>query len=363
MTFSPCPLDAWLEAQLPPGLQINFPQRLAQAQNLALQQTLQRANQHSPFYRAHLAHAPQIATVEELPLLPFTTAAHLVEWRKFLCLSQGAVARMVTLNTSGTTGPPKRLAFSEADLRRTVDFFRVGMSQVVRAGQTLLVLLPGAERPNGVSDLLRQALPDVHVHAGHPQATPETLREDMERCLPHALVAMPDQLQRLHHCCQNGSIQAACTRNLAHGGILASAGLLPPRLTRLLKQNLACLTLDHYGLTEAGYGGGVQCPAHDGYHLRELDILVEIIDIDSGRSLPPEQTGEVVITTLQREAMPLIRYRTGDVAALLPGPCVCASPLRRLGPIQGRLVREGTNFRILSLPKGALHAGLVQTSL
>lgn len=326
-------------------------QRLAVAQNQALHDTLTYARRHSPFYRDHLAAAPHIDRVEALPFLPFTTAAHLTEWRKFLCLSQGSVARMVTLNTSGTTGPPKRLAFSEADLQRTILFFRVGMSQIVHAGQSLLVLLPGAERPNGVSDLLRQALPQVHVHAGRPEATPRTLNEDLQHCLPHALVAMPEQLQRLHEAYRSAILTPAWIKNLPHGGIVSSAGLLPAQLAQLLQQDLHCLILDHYGLTESGYGGGVECPAHDGYHLRELDMLVEIVDIHTGQPLALGQKGEVIITTLQREAMPLIRYRTGDVAALLGGPCGCGSPLRRLGPVQGRLVRTGAEVQILSVPK------------
>ena len=76
--------------------------------------------------------------------LPFTTADDLARWEDFLCVSRGEVQRMVTLRTSGTTGSPKRLAFTEADLARTVDFFRVGMSQLVQPGQKLAVLLPGA---------------------------------------------------------------------------------------------------------------------------------------------------------------------------------------------------------------------------
>ena len=96
--------------------------------------------------------------------------------------------------------------------------------------------------------------------------------------------------------------------------------------------------LDHYGLTETCYGCALECPAHNGYHLRWLDVVVEIVDMDGDTVLPPGEVGEVVLTTL-REAMPLIRYRTGDVASLLPGPCACGSPLKRLGPVLGRIAR------------------------
>ena len=115
------------------------------------------------------------------------------------------------------------------------------------------------------------------------------------------------------------------------------------------------MVLDHYGLTETGYGGGVECTAHSGYHMRELDLLVEILDIGTGRPLPFLHEGEVTITTLTREGMPLIRYRTGDVAHMLPGPCPCGSPMPRLSAIRGRLRFDGDDYQVIAINKGAYH--------
>ena len=145
-------------------------------------------------------------------------------------------------------------------------------------------------------------------------------------------------------------------------GILASAEALDVDFRRALAQSWNCLVLDHYGLTETGYGCAVECPAADirrtdggasGHHIRTLDALVEIVDPDGDAVLPPGNVGEVVITTVNREAMPLIRYRTGDAASLVPGPCACGSPLPRLGPILGRIVRdEDGRTRIVRPGKG-----------
>jgi phenylacetate-CoA ligase len=96
----------------------------------------------------------------------------------------------------------------------------------------------------------------------------------------------------------------------------------------------------HYGMTETGLGGGVECAAMDGCHLREADLYVEVIDPESGRRLPPGTVGEIVVTTLTREAMPLVRYRTGDLGRLMDAPCPCGSVLRRLQPVHGRLCRR-----------------------
>jgi phenylacetate-coenzyme A ligase PaaK-like adenylate-forming protein len=111
-------------------------------------------------------------------------------------------------------------------------------------------------------------------------------------------------------------------------------------------------------MTEMGYGGGVECDAHDGYHLREADLFMEIVDPTTGRVLPDGVSGEVVVTTLTRRAMPLIRYRTGDQARLLPDYCPCGSTLRRLGKVQGRLTNGAALGPLTWLKMAALDEAL-----
>ena len=365
--FGSCPLDAWLARQCGAATSRDLPARLAQKQLHLLRSTLDQA-MRGAFYATRLqGYAFNLTTLEDLSHLPFTSAEDLRNWGDFLCVSQGDVQRMVTLHTSGTTGQPKRLAFTDADLARTRDFFAVGMSQLVRAGQRLAVLLPGAERPDGVADLLRQALgsagvevvtppPQVHMacqpygeNADLPQNDTkggEALARWLDQAEAHCLVAAPAQLANLLTW-----FPAAGPKNLV--GVLSSAEPLDAALGQSLRQHWQCEVLDHYGLTETAYGGAVECAAHNGFHVRELDVLIEIVDISGNKVLQHGQAGEVVITTLQREAMPLVRYRTGDVARILPGPCACGSPLRRLGPVLGRIERPvGASPRIVCPRKG-----------
>src|SRR6266446_9707042 len=89
-----------------------------------------------------------------------------------------------------------------------------------------------------------------------------------------------------------------------------------------------CMT---YASTEAATILAFECTHRRGYHVNEFDFYVEIADPDS------EGYGEIVLTTVNRRVMPLIRYRTGDVARWIPGPCPCGLPLRRLPPLRGRL--------------------------
>jgi phenylacetate-coenzyme A ligase PaaK-like adenylate-forming protein len=91
-------------------------------------------------------------------------------------------------------------------------------------------------------------------------------------------------------------------------------------------------------MTEMGLGGAVACAALDGYHIREADLLVEILDPATGKPVPDGSVGEVVFTTLTRKGMPLIRYRTGDLAAFATGICACGTMLKTLSAVRGRVV-------------------------
>jgi phenylacetate-coenzyme A ligase PaaK-like adenylate-forming protein len=86
-----------------------------------------------------------------------------------------------------------------------------------------------------------------------------------------------------------------------------------------------------------GFGGGVECEARQGYHMREADLLFEIVDPKTGAHLGEGEAGEVVFTTLTRRGMPLIRYRTGDLSRFLPGPCPCGTVLKTMAPVRGRI--------------------------
>ena len=81
----------------------------------------------------------------------------------------------------------------------------------------------------------------------------------------------------------------------------------------------------------------MECQARRGYHLREADLYLEIIDPINGRTVPEGEYGEVVFTTLTRRGMPLIRYRTGDISRFIPGDCPCGTVLRTLEKVRSRI--------------------------
>lgn len=111
-----------------------------------------------------------------------------------------------------------------------------------------------------------------------------------------------------------------------------------PEIVRTRIEQLGLEVFDHFGMTECGLGGALECGAHQGMHIRENDLFMEIIDA-CGRPVSDGSFGELVITTLTRRGMPLIRYRTGDRGRILQARCRCGSILRRL-EVAGRLEEQ-----------------------
>lgn len=293
--------------------------------------TLALVRSRSPFYRRHLAGMPEtIASLDELHQFPFTTSQDIRRNPlQFVCLPQGDIQRVVTLQTSGTSGEPKRIYFSAGDQERTIEFFGVGMSTLTEPGERVLVLLPG-ETPGSVGDLLRLGLgrlgriPLPYGPVRDPLHALETMHAQQADCL----VGSPTQVLGLARRWKPG--------RKAPRTLLLSTDYVPAALVRELENTWGCEVFNHYGTTEMGLGAAVECEAHRGYHLREADLYFEIVHPDSGEPLAEGEYGEVVFTTLTREGMPLIRYRMGDRSRFIPAECPCGANLRLLEKVRGR---------------------------
>lgn len=346
--FMRSPLDAWIA--LSTGIHGPDPAELRRWQAERLRAMAEWARLRSPFYAERLRGlaARPAANPARFPVLPFTTAEHLREHGEhMLCVSQGEVDRVVTLSTSGTTGRPKRLFFTGEDLAATLDFFRVGMASFTGPGDAVLILLPG-RREDGAALLLARALGDIGVRpvlAPQPCPPQEAIRLMNEEAIT-CLAAIPSQLRALLELSPDGRDWPDRLNRALLSGEPVSGQL------REAAQAAGIEIFAHYGLTETCFGGGVECGAHHGYHLREADLYVEIADPLTGEAVADGREGEVVVSTLSRRGMPLLRYRTGDVARMLSGPCPCGSTLRRLGPITGRIERTGDGFQVVVPEKG-----------
>jgi phenylacetate-CoA ligase len=119
-------------------------------------------------------------------------------------------------------------------------------------------------------------------------------------------------------------------------------------MRREIERRLCISATDNYGLSEIiGPGVAGECQHKDGMHLFEDSFIPEIIDPDSGEVLPPGSVGELVLTTLTKEAFPMIRFRTRDITSLDFSPCPCGRTLVRMKRTMGRsddmLIIRGTN--------------------
>lgn len=272
--------------------------------------------------------------LSQLSRLPFTTEEDLARHAGGMLLtSQGAVQRVLSDATSGTTGAAKRVFYTEGDCENTVRLYMAGLGELIFPGSVTMICFPFSG-PYGLGELIAEAVTRLG-------ATPLKLgasltygayRAAMERA--DTFVGMPAQLLSLLRAWGRGSLRRA----------LVSGDACPERVMEASEALLGSRLFPHYGSREMGMAGAITCPAHEGMHLRENHVIAEVIGPDGG-VLPPGETGELVITTIGMEALPLIRYRTGDLTRLLPEPCPCGCAAVRLGP----LVRRGEGARFLAL--------------
>ncbi len=332
------PLEAWIREKAQIGHDLtgrSFAEALEDYQLQRMNEVIDYARRNSPFYRRQLALLPVIplSALSDIAQIPFTTLSDIAKDPfSFLAVPQSDVARIVTLRTSGSTGEAKRLFFTEGDLELTVDFFHHGMSTLVRPGQRVVVLLPG-EKPDSVGDLLARGLRrmDVHSLVYGPVTNPLHAAETISTFGAHCLVGIPTQVLAVARSRRGTAIGKGIIEN-----VLLSADYVPRALEQTLERVWDCRVFTHYGTTEMGFGGGVECEALDGYHLREGDLYFEVVNHQTGEVCSDGAIGEVVFTTLTRRGMPLIRYRTGDIARMITQPCPCGSILRRMDYVRGR---------------------------
>ena len=335
------PLQQWVEEKTGLGASLN-PHTLEQFQFIRLREQLRFALAHSPYYRKRLdgLDIERIIDRSSLPLLPFTQAEALREEpQKLCCISGGDVRRVTTLNTSGSSGDTKRVWFSHADLARTVEFFARGMATMIGPGKTALILLSGNTQ-DSLGDLLGRALSIIGVTPIIHGPVKETYAAIYAARKADCIIVLPVQLNRL--CLSSAA-------GLRPETVLLTADYIPQGIINNIRNVWGSEVFTHYGMTESGFGLAVQCSAHEAQHLRDAEFIIEIIDPESGKPLPDGQWGELALTSLRNEAMPLIRYRTGDITRRIVRPCSCGGCLPRLDKVMGRISDTGQKYQINAL--------------
>ena len=307
-----------------------------------LNETLARLKARGGFYKDY---PEKLESLSDLQKLPFTTAQMLSQSPgKFLLTSQSEVSRVISGATSGTTGPAKRVFYTETDTDHTVGFFAAGISEMLNPGEKCLIAFPFTG-PFGLGDLIARAverLGAISVNAGFGQ-TWEEMAELVRKTRPQTYIGFPVTLL---------SLARLYGEDFPVKRALVSGDACPAGVMEALEEILGSRLYPHYGSRECGLGGAVTCPAFEGMHLRENHIIPEIID-EEGNVLPDGAYGELVLTTIGSDAMPLIRYRTGDYTRILP-PCPCGGVTKRIDTVsrrEGMLSIEVLDSALFRIPE------------
>lgn len=305
-----------------------------------LKKTVRRVRTKSPFYRRLFEKAgvteDDLHSLADIAKLPFTFPADLAGTSySLLCTSQGEVEKPVTFYSSGSTGTKKRIFFSMADIQKILDFLPRGMNTVIGRDEARVLVFLQNSQGRGIGSILAQSLNAFGMQgwtADLQDSTDDILRATVE----HKINVWFGDAITIYRATRVLEKQADL-RSLGMQCIFITMSNIPQSMIDYLHSAWGCRVSTHYGLTESGWGLAVDCDVCPGYHYDELDHIVEVVDPETGGHVPEGREGEVVLTNISRDCMPLIRYRTGDIATLTRS--VCGSHLMTLGHIRRR--KEG----------------------
>lgn len=314
------PLNHWIEKKH--GFSPNRPGAMRSWQLEKIREIVEYARSRSRFYAELYGGLKPVESFADFEKYPLISQQNIIDHgTSMLCVPQGEIARIISMDTSGTTGRPKRLYYTASDIALTLDFFEQGMSTLCGSNDRVLILFP-ASAPEGVGSLLKTALENLGAAVFTAASEPA---EIIRRERISVVCGPPDALASTAHLSAGAPVHA----------VLTSSDRISPKHRRILSDNWGCEIFDHYGSTESGLGGAVECGCHDGMHIRENDLYLETVS-PAGEPLPDGEWGQLVLTTLTRSGMPLIRYQTGDFCRIQPEVCRCGSALRRIAGVRRR---------------------------
>lgn len=310
-------------------------------QEQKLQELLQYVSQHSPFYKElfakHQIDINNIKNIADLALIPPTYKEDLQQRNSdFLCVTTEQVVEYTS--TSGTLGGPVTIALTENDLNRLANNEYNSFSCADGSKEDIYQLMLTLDRQfmAGIayySGIRKLGAGIIRLGPGVPALQWETI----QRLKPTAIVAVPSFILKLISFAREADIdinktsvkKAVCIgENIRNTDF--SLNMLGKKITdawNIKLYSTYASTEMQTAFTECGEGKG-------GHYQPEL-VIVELLD-DNNQPVGPYAPGEVTITTLGVEGMPLLRYKTGDICMYFDEPCACGRTSLRLSPILGR---------------------------
>lgn len=312
--------------------------QLEELQVKKLQESLTRAAK-SPFYSQKLKEAnitPEtITSVRDIAKLPFTTKDDLRNNYPFglLTESKDEIVRMHC--TSGTTGNPAAVLYDRHDLDSWANLiarslFATGArpNDVFQNMSGYGLFTGGLGFQYGAEKLGCMTIPAA---AGNSKRQIKLMMDFGTTCAH----SVPSYLGRLHAVFAENGLDPIKDTQLKRLFIGAEPHSEETRLR--IQEMFGCKAFNSFGMTEMnGPGVAFECEYQCNMHVWEDCYLIEIVDPETLQPLPDGEMGEMVLTTLDRHAMPIIRYRTRDITRIIPEPCACGRTHRRIARITGR---------------------------
>lgn len=310
-------------------------------QHQKLRETIQYVSKNSPFYKQHFAankiDPTTIKILNDLRQIPFTTKNDLQRYNwDFACVPKDQLVEFTS--TSGTLGKPVTIGLTKGDVERLA--YNEYLSFVCAEGtaedryQLMLTLdrqfMAGIAYYEGIRKL---GAGIIRIGPGSPAMQLESIL----RLEPTALVVVPSFLVALIEYASQQGVDLNSTsvkKALCIGESLRKPDLTLNVLAEKIQTHWNIQLFGTYASTEMQTAFTECVHGKGGHHHPEL-IIVEVLD-DLGKQVPSGEPGEVTITTLGIEGMPLLRYQTGDIATFYEEPCACGRNTIRLGPVVGR---------------------------
>ncbi len=311
---------------------------LRELQGERLRALVERVYDRVPFYRRALAgkgvQPGDIRSLDDLPLLPFTVKS---DFRDNYPLGLAAVPmdQIVRLHaSSGTTGKPTVVAYSAADIdlwsevmARTLTTAGVTRHDIVQNAYGYGLFTGGLGVHYGAERIGATVIPVSGGQTKRQIMLLQDLGSTVICCTPSYALYVAETAEEMGVDLRQSSLRTG----------IFGAEPWSERMRQEIEANTGMQALDIFGLSEIiGPGVSMECEHQCGLHIFEDHFLPEIVDPRTGDPLPYGQKGELVFTTLTKEAMPVIRYRTGDISSLNPETCACGRTMVRMEKISGR---------------------------
>ncbi|MEZ0343321.1 MAG: phenylacetate--CoA ligase [Caldimicrobium sp.] len=322
-----------------PKIELLPREELGALQLKKLKKIINKVYKRVPHYRKKFEEAgvkpSHLKTLEDIRHFPFTTKEDLFVDYPFGLLAE-PLEKVVRLHTSsGTTGKPKALFFSRMDVMAQAELIARSLVMSGATSGDILQnsmtygLFTGALVMHYGAELLGMLV--IPAGPGNTERQIELMRTFGTTCIHMT----PSYALYVASLIQEKGLKPGKDLKLKRAYLGAEPYTEETR--RKIEEMLKVDVFNCYGLSEMGGPGvGFECPVKEGLHLWEDAFLVEIVNPENGEPVKPGEVGELVLTSLNREAMPLIRYRTRDLTRFIPEPCSCGRTHVRIARILGR---------------------------